>query len=227
MTQLDGFGGETASNYEQKCLCVMCIDTSGSMSGTNITDVNQGIQNFATELAKDGVAKNRVELCIITFDSEVNCVQEPCLVSEISQMPHLITKGTTKLVDGMRAAIAKTEARKQYYKATKSPYYRPFIVLITDGVPDSGQDIAGLNVQLQDGEQRNKYTLIPVGTDDVDAATMNRICMGTQIPAQRLQDGKILEFFEWLTNSISDVSSSGPKQQIVFTPVTPWSKGSF
>lgn len=227
MNQLQGFGGEAPSNYEPKCLCVLCIDTSGSMGGSNIDDVNQGLQQFAIDLANDGIAKNRVEVSIITFDSDVACVQEPCLISEIKAMPRLGTKGTTKLVDGMQAAIAKTEARKQYFKSVGLPYYRPFIFLITDGVPDDDQDIAGLNAQLQDGEQRGKFVFLPVGTEDVDAATMNQICMGTKTPALRLRDGKFAALFEWLTKTLQFVSTSGVGQQVVFAPTGAWSGGTF
>ena len=112
MDQPITFGGNAPSNYEQKCLCVLCLDTSGSMGGAPITALNKALLDFAAAISGDGVAKNRIEICIITFDSTVTCVQEPALVNEM-QMPQLSVKGSTKLVDGLRAAIAKTEERKQ------------------------------------------------------------------------------------------------------------------
>jgi uncharacterized protein YegL len=36
-------------------------------------------------------------------------------------------------VDGMRLAMQKIEERKQWYRTTGQSYFRPFLVLITDG----------------------------------------------------------------------------------------------
>ncbi|QIX62725.1 VWA domain-containing protein [Hymenobacter sp. BT18] len=218
------FGGDTPSNYEQKCLCVLCLDTSGSMGGAPITALNKALQDFAAELQRDGVAKNRVEVCVITFDSTVTCVQEPSLIGEM-QMPRLSVKGSTKLVDGMRAAIAKTDERKQYYKAQGLPYYRPFIVLMTDGGPDPGQDVNGLAAEIQDGLNRKKFTLFAVGTEGANGAVLNKI----SAPSHPLKlDGlNFGAFFQWLSNSLSEVSRSGTGQQVQFAPVDAWSGGSF
>lgn len=224
MDQPITFGGDAPSNYEQKCLCVLCLDTSGSMGGAPITALNKALQDFATELQKDGVAKNRVEVCVITFDSVVTCVQEPSLIGEM-QMPRLSVKGSTKLVDGMRAAIVKTEERKQYYKAQGLPYYRPFIVLMTDGGPDAGQNVAALAAEIQVGLTQKKFTLFAVGTEGANGTILSQI----SAPSHPLKlDGlNYGAFFQWLSNSLSEVSRSGTDEQVQFAPVDSWSGGSF
>lgn len=69
---------ETPSNFEQKCLCVLVLDTSGSMSWPNnnppIAQLNAGLQRFQEELLKDEVTRDRLEVAIVTFDDEVNTV---------------------------------------------------------------------------------------------------------------------------------------------------------
>ena len=40
------FSAEAAENYEQKCLCVLVLDVSGSMSGEPIQELNKGLQDF-------------------------------------------------------------------------------------------------------------------------------------------------------------------------------------
>lgn len=218
------FGGDTPSNYEQKCLCVLCLDTSGSMGGAPIAALNKALQDFATELQKDGVAKNRVEVCIITFDSTVTCLQEPALIGEM-QMPRLAVRGTTKMVDGMRAAIAKTDERKQYYKAQGLPYYRPFIVLMTDGGPDPGQDVNALAAEIHAGITQKKFTLFAVYTEGGNVAVLNKITSPSRpLPLNGLNYGA---FFQWLSNSLSEVSRSGTGQDVKFAPVDSWSGGNF
>lgn len=132
---------EKPRNAEQKCLCVLCLDTSGSMSGEPIEALNEGLKTFANEIKLDSVARKRLEVSIITFDSNVNVAQEPELV-DFFTMPTLEAGGSTKLVDGVRAAIRKIEERKRFYKQYGINYYRPFIILMTDGEPDSDQDLA-------------------------------------------------------------------------------------
>ena len=194
------------------------------MAGPHIGALNKALQEFAKELQKDGVAKNRVEVCLITFDSTVNCIQEPTLISEM-QMPLLTVRGSTKLVDGMRAAIAKTEERKQYYRAQGLPYYRPFIVLMTDGGPDPGQDVNALAAEIQDGLNKKKFTLFAVGTEDANGQILSKI----SAPSHPLKlDGlNYGAFFQWLSNSLSEVSRSGTDEQVKFAPVDSWSGGSF
>jgi len=70
MSELDQvpFGGvEFADNPEPRCPCVLLLDTSGSMGGAKIAELNKGLQTFAEELHSDAMASKRVELAIITF----------------------------------------------------------------------------------------------------------------------------------------------------------------
>lgn len=219
-----GFGGETPSNYEQKCLCVLCLDTSYSMQGAPIDSLNQALQDFADAIRTDGVAKNRIEISIITFDSSVECIQEPALINEM-QMPSLQVRGTTKLVDGMRLAINKVEERKQYYRNQGVPYYRPFIVLMTDGQPDRDQDVNGLSNEVAAAINNRKFSLFAVGTGGADMATLNKISSPT--PALTLNGLNYPAFFDWLSNSLSEVSRSGSNEQVKFAPVDAWAGGTF
>jgi uncharacterized protein YegL len=125
-------GLESPVNYEQKCLCVLVLDTSGSMQGEPIKLVNDSMQEFKNDILTDFVASQRLEMCIITFDSSIRCLQEPAPVQN-THIPHLSANGSTKLVDGMRLAMQKIEERKQWYRTTGQSYFRPFLVLITDG----------------------------------------------------------------------------------------------
>lgn len=47
------FHAEFAENYEQKCLCVLVLDVSGSMSGNPIRDLNKGLQDFYNDIVSD------------------------------------------------------------------------------------------------------------------------------------------------------------------------------
>src|SRR5215510_7073987 len=58
---------EFAENPEPRCPCVLLLDTSGSMKGQPISELNRGLNAFRDELASDSLAAKRVEVAIITF----------------------------------------------------------------------------------------------------------------------------------------------------------------
>ena len=53
---------ELVSNPEPRCACVLLLDTSTSMQGRAIAELNQGLQTFKQELMSDRMAMQRVEL---------------------------------------------------------------------------------------------------------------------------------------------------------------------
>ena len=66
-TQPFGFADDFADNPEPRCPCVLLLDTSGSMQGDPIDQLNAGIRAFKTELMADSLALKRVEISIVTF----------------------------------------------------------------------------------------------------------------------------------------------------------------
>ena len=85
-------------NYEQKCLCVLVLDTSGSMNADNaIGQLNQGLQTFKSQIMNDETARDRLEIAIVSFNSEIKVELQPSLISEI-EMPTLKASGQTQLV---------------------------------------------------------------------------------------------------------------------------------
>jgi hypothetical protein len=53
---------EFAENPEPRCACLMLIDTSGSMSGNPISELNAGLKTFEDELKADSLSAKRVEV---------------------------------------------------------------------------------------------------------------------------------------------------------------------
>src|SRR5580700_5787795 len=62
------FGGaEFAENPEPRCPCLLLLDTSGSMNGDPIRELNSGLASFKDAIAADSLALKRVEVGLITF----------------------------------------------------------------------------------------------------------------------------------------------------------------
>lgn len=224
------FGGNTPTNQEPRALLVLVLDTSYSMDQDPIKELNRGLIEFSDGIKRDPIARKRVEIAIITFDSEVKCIQEPAHIDEFN-MPVLEVQGTTKLVDGVRTAITFTDARKNWYRKNGLDYYRPHIVLITDGSPDRDQDINGLKNEIKIGGQEKHFIFMPIGVTNADHYMLNQIAQ-FDYPALPLEGLEFGKFFKWLSKSISSVSKSSPDEKTSFTnpdwiSKTGWGGGSF
>ena len=68
-TQLD-VSVEFATNPEPRCACVLLLDVSGSMSGRAIDALNEGLLAFAADLGTDPLARQRVEVAVVTFGGD-------------------------------------------------------------------------------------------------------------------------------------------------------------
>ncbi|MCF1751364.1 vWA domain-containing protein [Mariniradius sediminis] len=214
---------ETPENFEQKCLCVLVLDVSGSMSGDPIDQLNNGINTFHEEIKTDSTASNRLEVCLIEFSSDVNVLVEPSLVENFT-MPRLITKGTTKLVDGVREAIQKVSERKGWYKSTGQRYYRPWIILMTDGAPDSDQDVDSLANEIRTGTANKSFFFFAVGVQGANMDVLTKIS-SPEMPPSFLKGLKFSEFFKWLSASMTTVTGSKDGDTINMPSPASWMKG--
>ena len=124
------------SNPDPRCACVLVLDTSGSMSGEPISQLNQGLVEFSKALQSDSVAQSRVEIAIVTFGPAQ--VKQDFMPAHSFNPPTLNSGGDTPLGDALNLAMDILHTRKQLYKENGVPYYRPWVFLITDGAPNGG-----------------------------------------------------------------------------------------
>ncbi len=214
---------EHPQNYDQKCCCVMVLDVSGSMSGDPINQLNDGLKDFHEEIKKDSVTKNRLEVAVVEFSDTVNTLIDPSL-ADYFDMPTLSTKGTTALVDGVREGISIVKTRKDWYKQTGQTYYRPWVILITDGAPDSGQDIDGLATEVRQAVKDKDFVFFAVGVDGADMNVLQQISDPSMPPAM-LQGLKFANFFKWLSASMGAVTHGETGDTITLPSPADWMTG--
>jgi uncharacterized protein YegL len=65
---------EFADNPEPRCPVVLLLDTSGSMQGAPIQELNEGLRAFSDALKGDRLASLRVEVAVITFGGKVRAL---------------------------------------------------------------------------------------------------------------------------------------------------------
>ncbi len=212
---------EFTDNPEPRCACVLLLDTSGSMHGPPIQALNEGIRAFKTELEGDSLASLRVETAIVSFDSSVQLVQDFATVDALAT-PELDARGATSTATAVNFAIDRVEERKQSYRDAGVPYYRPWIVLITDGAStESRQEMDAASERVRQAEEAKQLAFFSVGVQGADMEELDR--MGTR-GALPLDGMAFREFFVWLSGSMTRVSSSRVDDEIDLPDVSGWAK---
>lgn len=209
------FAGESAQNFEQKCMCVLVLDVSGSMRGSKLDMLNNGVQSFFTQIqTSDGVAegtKDQLEVAIIQYDEEVKILRDPKLLEDEELPPTLTERGSvTETVLAIEEAIQLVEDRKAFYKSTGQRYYRPWIILMTDGEPygnkASEADIDTIAARVTSDSQNKKYMMMGIGIGE--SANMELLKKMTGGKAMKMAGLKFGAFFQWLSASLSTVAQS-------------------
>ncbi len=208
---------EFAENPEPRCPCVLLLDTSGSMQGVPVDALNEGLLSFKDELIKNSLASRRVEVAIVTFDSNVNVVQDFITADQFNP-PILTAGGLTCMGSGIDRALDMIEDRKAQYRSNGIAYYRPWVFMITDGEPQGEVDnvVEEAARRLQNDELNKRVAFFTVG---VENANMNRLSqIGVRTPL-KLKGLNFVEMFVWLSASMSAVSHSKVEEQVALPPI--------
>lgn len=203
-----------ADNSEPRCPCILLLDVSGSMSGAPINALNDGLHIFRDDLNKDGLTKKRVEVAIVTFESEVKVVQD-FVTADQFQPPTLEVGGATYMGAGIDKALDILQARKASYKANAINYYRPWIFMITDGSPSDNEVVNRAAQRIRDEEARKKVAFFAVGVEGVNMTRLSQIVVR---PPMKLTGLNFQEMFQWLSASMSGVSHSQLDEQVPLEP---------
>jgi uncharacterized protein YegL len=208
MTDQIPFGTDDfAENPEPRCPCVLLLDTSGSMSGQPISELNAGLVTFKDELVADSLAAKRVEVAIVTFGpvQVVNTFQTAASFTP----PSLVASGDTPMGSAIETALDLLEQRKGEYRSNGIAFYRPWVFLITDGGPTDGwKNAAG---RVQQGEEKKSFAFFAVG---VEGARMDVLAQIATRDPLKLQGLRFRDLFQWLSSSMRSVSRSTPGDEV-------------
>ncbi|MBQ2980150.1 MAG: VWA domain-containing protein [Bacteroidaceae bacterium] len=196
-------------NSEMKCLCVLVLDVSGSMK-LCINSLNEALDKFIRDIRK-GVngfnesSKECIELSIIQFDKDVKVLHYPSLVEQITNIPILTVRGlTTNTLCALDTAFDVVEKRKREYKDLGIPYYRPWIILLTDGNPNplNQNELNKYASKISNDIAEYKYMLTAIGIGEkIDKNILSMLSDGNY---SFIKQNGFSKFFQYLSASISN-----------------------
>lgn len=212
------FGKKIAALNEPHMACALLLDTSGSMSGRAIKNLSDGVRRFKQQLLMDKEAKKRVDVAIITFDSEVKVISDFMPVTQMPT-PALVANGRTDMAAGIQTAINMVRERTQMYSSLGTPCYKPWIFMITDGEANSEpQDMeeAARRIRLEEEKgSRGHLAFWALGIDDYNPEQLFSLTRRVV----ELKDQDFSGIFDWLSESMVTISHSRIDENIPFQPL--------
>ena len=196
---------ELISNPEPRCPCILLLDTSVSMSGRPLSELNDALRVFKEQVLADSMATQRVELAVVTFGPVRTYANFQSVEDFIP--PQLTPTGDTPMGEAIVTALGMLADRKKSYQAAGVSYYRPWVFLITDGGPTDHWAEAARMVHDGDNNERKAFSFFGVGVQGADMSKLGQICSPSRPPV-KLGGLNFRELFIWLSASMKAVSQS-------------------
>lgn len=206
---------EFAENPEPRCPCILLLDTSASMQGDSINELNRGLQIFRNELYNDSLAMKRVEVAVVTF-GPVRVMHQFTTVDEF-QVPTLEASGNTPLGNAVERGLGLLKERKNVLRTNGIKLFRPWIFLMSDGEPtDNWQHIPNV---IRNGEENKSFSFFALGVHNANFEILRQISVREPM---KLSGIRFREFFLWLSASLKNVSRSTPGDSVSIPDYKPY-----
>ena len=187
----------------------LALDTSGSMAGEKIEELNRGIEAFYNSVMSSEEARFSVDLSIVSFGKGgVNKILNFDMITN-QVLPRLEADDLTPMGEGIREALNMLENRKTEYKTYGNQYYQPWLVIMTDGFPTD--DYKGIAQEVSNRVLSKKLSVFPIAIGDADTNIIEEFSPKRR--ALRLKGLNFVEFFEWLSQSVVSLSQSNSEQE--------------
>lgn len=219
---LDKFSSsDFGSSTRRRLPICFALDTSGSMMGIPIKQLNMGLQNFVASIKANDDTRNSTDIAIITFGSKVDIVMPFGKISKDKGLPEIKASTTlTPIGEGVLTALELLNARKEGYKEMGIKYFQPWLVVITDGAPQGPNAMQNMELAIKacnELESEDKLVVFNIGVGNgVDFDLLKRLSLKREEPIS-INSTDFGKLFEFLGSSSSSIVSSGMNDDALYT----------
>ena len=208
----DGPSFEIDVPGEAHLACVLLLDTSCSMIGEPINNLNKALRDFKEQVQADEMSARRIDVAIIEFNSDVRVVQDFVPISRMEPIT-LTATGCTSMGAGIELAIKKLKERNLVYANAGTPVYQPWIVMITDGAPTDDITTAAQLIKAEEAKGTNgKLKFWTAGVPGFSLEYVAKLSDTKRI--MKLESDNFENFFKWVGGSISTISVSRVDEKV-------------
>jgi uncharacterized protein YegL len=194
-------------NPDRRCPCVLVLDNSYSMHGPKIDQLNNGVAAFQNDVSRDMVALKRIEIAVVTFGPVK--VAQPFTTVDRLAMPPLVADNDTPMGAAVMTGLQLLEDRKRDYRQQGVPYFRPWMFLITDGIPTD--DVSVASRAIKQAEASKSLSFFGVGVETADMIELAKLSSRSPLHLNGLS---FPQMFLWLSSSLKSISRSTPGQAV-------------
>lgn len=201
------FGDSVSAVGEPHLACILLLDVSGSMTGEPIWNLNKAINRFKEQVCKDEIARKRVDVAVVTFSNYVNLITD---FVPVEKLPKIIlqAEGKTMMAEGIDYAINLVKKRNAFYQQMGIPFFKPWIFMITDGLPNSSVEAmeqAQQRIYKEENSGSNgKLKFWVLGIGEYNSTEMFKLTKRVV----ELKNHDFTGIFDWLSDSMTAISQS-------------------
>jgi uncharacterized protein YegL len=173
---------EGEDHHAQRMPLMLVLDTSGSMHGERIAELNLALADMVKGLSHDLQLSPITEIAIVTFgdggvrawrgDTVVPPGTSPFVPVRQLRPPSLKASGVTPMVEAIDRAMQCIAEEKADLKRRRLQYYCPHFFLMSDGLPTNDQgnitdDWRRLPAVIAEQERARKFVFFALGVADI------------------------------------------------------------
>lgn len=194
------------ANPETRCPVALLLDSSASMKGAAIAELEIGLARFFADIRADDLARLRVEPAVIRFGGGASLLRDFATVAPREDIA-LAAQGNTPLGAALHLGLDALDFRLAQYRAAGISHHRPWMIVISDGAPTDGVAWQLAARRVQEAELAGRVALQPIGVKRADMALLDSLSAPFR-PALRLKGLNFSDLFAWLSRSLRQVSRS-------------------
>lgn len=204
---------DLAENTMARLPVSLVLDTSSSMEGAPLNELNRGLVAFFESLRSHPVTSRSAEVAITLFADTPELVLDFTSLKRITEVPQIdAAGGCTNLAGGVNTALDSIERCRRDMRTAGVDHYKPFLIIMTDGEPNIGDHAAAAR-RVRQLEADRRVAVFPIGIGE--DADMDILGTFSSRGALRLKGLNFTAFFEWLSRSIGFVSTSQVGDNVV------------